>query len=251
MNTVPPTGTPRDALDQFIDALRAPARPHELAGAEDIVARMTAAISDTPAVASSLQESARMKSRLPRFAALTAAGVLSLGGVAAAATGTNPLRPVFGGGDATVEFPPASTTTAPVPTSTTSTTTTIVVTSSASDLSATLPEGTVPLPPGVPQDLCDTATNHGEAVSTVAKDRSTTGAEHGAAVSAVAKSDCGKNDVADDTTGSETETEAADVDQDVDVDAQGTTKLSPKTTNPGKGQGKGQGNQGQGKGNNK
>src|SRR5207253_7485970 len=41
--------------------------------------------------------------------------------------------------------------------------------------------------------ICATAANHGEAVSSIAKDKSTKGAEHGAAVSAIAKSDCGKD----------------------------------------------------------
>src|SRR6266853_1799197 len=42
--------------------------------------------------------------------------------------------------------------------------------------------------------ICATAANHGEAVSSVAKDDSTVGADHGAAVSTMANSDCGKTD---------------------------------------------------------
>jgi hypothetical protein len=255
MTSVPPSDTSRAAFDAFVDALHGPARPHELAGAEDIVARMAAVIADTPAA--SIQESTPMKSRLPRFAAFTAAGVLSLGGVAAAATGTNLLKPVLDAGGAPA-FPRASTTTV-VTTTTTArpTTTTVVVTSAASDLTTTtvLPEGTstsVPLPPGVDPNLCETARNHGEAVSTVAKDSSTTGAEHGAAVSAVAQSDCGKNKTEDENAGTESDSStASDQESEVEDQDERSSSLTPSAKGNNSQGNNGQGNNGQGKGKNK
>ncbi|HUP75257.1 MAG TPA: hypothetical protein VM282_19590 [Acidimicrobiales bacterium] len=48
------------------------------------------------------------------------------------------------------------------------------------------------------EEICAAATNHGAAVSAVAKGKSTVGAAHGAAVSEMAESDCGKTDDASD-----------------------------------------------------
>lgn len=110
--------------------------------------------------------------------AMSTVGLLFVGGVAAAATGTNPLSPLL---DVRQDAGPALTTTTTTTTvGTTTTTTAGPVAAAALDTQA----------------ICDEADNHGEAVSTVAKDERTVGAEHGAAVSLMAKSDCGK--VADD-----------------------------------------------------
>ena len=117
-----------------------------------------------------------MSHPLRHLVAMSTVGLLFVGGVAAAATGTNPLSPLLG---ASEDAGPSLTTT--------TTTTTLGTTTDAA-----------PVAPGAldTQAICDEAENHGEAVSAVAKDPSTTGAEHGAAVSDMAKSDCGK--VADD-----------------------------------------------------
>jgi hypothetical protein len=111
----------------------------------------------------------------PRFRSLvlSATGVIFVGGVAAAATGTG-LSPLLDGiGD-------------------TSTTTTTVVASDAATAAGDVP------PAWTDEEwaaICDDATNHGDAVSTVAQDPRTTGREHGEAVSAMAHTDCGKTAV--------------------------------------------------------
>jgi hypothetical protein len=110
---------------------------------------------------------------------MSTAGLLFVGGVAAAATGTNPLSPLL---NASEDAGPALTTT---------TTTTIgTTTTTGAPLAATALDTDA---------VCAEAANHGEAVSTVAKDKSTVGAEHGAAVSKMAQSDCGKVAVDDET----------------------------------------------------
>jgi len=113
--------------------------------------------------------------------AMSTAGLLFVGGVAAAATGTNPLSPLLGPSE---DAGPALTTT-------TTTTTTIGTTTTSGTPSALAALDTAA--------VCAEADNHGEAVSAVAKDDSTVGAEHGAAVSTMAKSDCGKETVDDET----------------------------------------------------
>ena len=112
---------------------------------------------------------------LRSLVAMSTVGLLFVGGVAAAATGTNPLSPLLGANE---DAGPSSTTTTTLGTTTT-TTTDGSIAAAALDTEVICPEG---------------VSNHGEAVSTVAKDDATVGAEHGAAVSDVAKSDCGKTD---------------------------------------------------------
>ena len=113
--------------------------------------------------------------------AMSTVGLLFVGGVAAAATGTNPLSPLLGPSE---DAGPALTTT------TTTTTTIGTTTTTGAPLAAAALDTDV---------ICDEAANHGAAVSAIAKDDSTVGAEHGAAVSKMAKSDCGKVAVDDET----------------------------------------------------
>jgi hypothetical protein len=164
---------PHARLHELVTALRAPAQPAELHGAEAVAAQMAEVITAHPP----RKESSRM-SRIPRVATIAAVAVLGFGGVAAAATGTNPLSPLLGEGlpVGSTTTSTSSTTTTNVPTSTTTT----VITSAA--------------PIVCPADVV----NHGDAVSQVAQDPSTTGAEHGQAVSEMAKSDCGKPESASD-----------------------------------------------------
>ncbi|MEO8693283.1 MAG: hypothetical protein ABI658_07180 [Acidimicrobiales bacterium] len=111
--------------------------------------------------------------------AMSTVGLLFVGGVAAAATGTNPLSPLLG----------TSEDAGPSLTTTTTTTTTIGTTTTTGAPVALATEV-----------VCDEdAANHGEAVSAVATDADTVGADHGAAVSEMAKSDCGKVAVEDET----------------------------------------------------
>ena len=117
---------------------------------------------------------------LRNLVAMSTVGLLFVGGVAAAATGSNPLSPLLGANE---DAGPALTTTTTTTVGTT-TTTTAAADAAALDDEVVCPEG----------DLA----NHGDAVSEVARDKSTVGAEHGAAVSAMAKSDCGKTDGSDD-----------------------------------------------------
>ena len=117
-----------------------------------------------------------MSRRLPRLVALSTTGLLFVGGVAAAAAGTNALSPTLGANrDATpLVTTTTTTTTAPTPDATTTADT------DSESLSV--------------DEICAQATNHGEAVSAIAHDKDNVGAEHGAAVSAMAKRDCGKDD---------------------------------------------------------
>jgi hypothetical protein len=114
---------------------------------------------------------------------MTAAGVIFAGGVAAAATGTNALSPLF---DMRNDAGPPATVLVET------TTTTIGITATGDDESGLSAEEL--------EAICESASNHGEAVSAVAQDKSTVGAAHGAAVSEMAQSDCGKTDENDDDT---------------------------------------------------
>ena len=116
---------------------------------------------------------------LRSLVAMSTVGLLFVGGVAAAATGNNPLSPLLGTNE---DAGPALTTTTTTTLGTT-TTTEAPIAAAALDTEVICP---------------DDVSNHGEAVSAVATDKSTVGAEHGAAVSAMAKSDCGKSDNGDD-----------------------------------------------------
>ena len=77
-------------LAPFVEALRGPATAGELAAEAAVVDLMVVAI--TPPT--TLKDRRIMKSRFARTAAIAAAVVLSAGGVAAAATGANPLGPI-------------------------------------------------------------------------------------------------------------------------------------------------------------
>jgi hypothetical protein len=130
----------------------------------------------------------------PRFRSLvlSASGVIFVGGVAAAATGGG-LTSFMDG----IESGP---------------TTTVAVTSTTlADTSLAVEEGDA-LTDDEIAAICAEAANHGEGVSTVAKDDGAQGREHGELVSKVAKSDCGKTDADDDDTDSDapTTTEADD-----------------------------------------
>ena len=125
-------------LADFVDALRSPATPAELAAQDTVLDLMTSAL----APATTAQDRRFMKSHLARTIALATAGVLSVGGVAAAATGTNPLAPILSesDGDPMLAEPVDSTTT--TSTSTTSTTTVVVTTTGVSIVTTTTAAGT-------------------------------------------------------------------------------------------------------------
>jgi hypothetical protein len=89
------------SLAEFAAALRAPATPRELGGESAVLDLMVAAIA--PPIPS--KDRRMMKHRFARTAAIAAVAVLSVGGVAAAATGTNPLRPIVSGSDSSPERP--------------------------------------------------------------------------------------------------------------------------------------------------
>jgi hypothetical protein len=171
----------RSSVQDVLAALRAPARPHELEDRADIVDRMATVI----ATSHPSKEPARMSpfARIPRVAVVAAVGVLGFGGVAAAATGTNPLDPVLG------DEVPASTT--ELPTTTLEPTTTVTGSTEAPETTiVSAPPASTPIEVVCPDDVA----NHGDAVSQVAQDHSVTGADHGTAVSEMAQSDCGKVD---------------------------------------------------------
>jgi hypothetical protein len=126
-----------------------------------------------------------------RIFLMTTAGVLFAGGVAAAATGNNAFSPLL---DVASDSSP--------------TTTVVVETNETAD--ALVVDPSDGLSPEELDVICAEASNHGEAVSAVAHDKTTVGAEHGAAVSAMAHRDCGKTD-------EETDDETETVEQDADA----------------------------------
>ena len=204
-------------LAPFVEALRGPATAGELAAEAAVVDLMVVAI--TPPT--TLKDRRIMKSRFARTAAIAAAVVLSAGGVAAAATGTNPLGPIvhFADDGPNLETAPGETTTttstgAPPTTSTTSTSTT-------STTSTT-----------VPAAAC-ADDNHGEHVSAVAKFKTDDGDDnHGTAVSNAAHATgahCADTDhhVADDTDDDASEMHGVDKHEAADGDESGSHNGGP------------------------
>lgn len=215
---LPPTG-PEDLLAtdprlaEFVDALRGPATPAELAAQDTVLDLMASALAPATAraEASTAKDRRFMKSHLARTIALATAGVLSVGGVAAAATGTNPLAPMFSesDGDPTLAEPVDSTTT--TSTTTSSTTTVVVTTTGVSIVTTTTAAGTTDVDDDE-DDKCPK--NHGEKVSAVAKDKSNDdGQPHGKTVSEAART---KDDECDDDDDDEVAESADDSDDDAD-----------------------------------
>ena len=190
-------------LDALLDVLRQPARPDELAGEQEAVAAMAAAL------ASSHQEGLAPVpiKHTRKFAAVGVAAALILGGVTAAAAS------VLSGSsnDNRVEIPsqPASSTTSTSLETTTSSSSVPDTTSTSSSVPET--NTTAVTDPGTtattdddttdPTVEDDTSTtidcpdgvrNHGDFVSDVARDTAA-GPGHGEAVSAAARSDCGQD----------------------------------------------------------
>ncbi len=184
------------SLAEFAAALRAPATPRELGGESAVLDLMVAAIA--PPIPS--KDRHMMKHRFARTAAIATVAVLSIGGVAAAATGTNPLRPIVNGSDNSSERPVNG----------------LVVTNPKDESSdppvprlnsTTTSPTTTTAPPPTSTAIATNATtecteaNHGAQVSEVAKDKSEDGERnHGAVVSAAAhdKNDCDEIDDASD-----------------------------------------------------
>jgi uncharacterized membrane protein YgcG len=188
------------ALDELLGALRQPARPDELAGEQEAVGALAAAV-----------ESSRQKGPVPvrasahtrKLAAVAVGAALIVGGVTAAAAS------VFKGpnGPSTVIIPSqtpststsstvAGTSTSAAPTTSTtaaSTTSSSVAESTTTSSVAESTTSSVPdtTPPAIicPEDV----ENHGDFVSGVAHE-TPPGPGHGDAVSEAAKSDCGKKD---------------------------------------------------------
>ena len=161
-----------------LDALRCPPRPHELVAGAAVVSEMSTLVAASTVVAPVRPRAGRLGRRT---AGLALAGVVAVGGVAAAATGT--LESVVGGGPDPV-----------------------------------LVEVLLDPTEGVPAIVaCEDATSHGEYVSSVAKS-TPPGPGHGEAVSEAAKSDCGKKTDEDKKTDEEKHAAAADDDDDDDDD---------------------------------
>lgn len=216
-------------LEAFFAALRQPALPHEIEAQGSVVEQMRRAIAEQSAA--SVRPAARTATRrLGKGAIAAAVAVLSLGGVAAAATGNNPLAPILATDDSPrLEAPKDSSTTTTSSTTSSSTTTRAASTTAPTTTRA---EGT-----GVDDDTdddsgkkpagevkCDDAKNHGDYVSSVARS--------GGDVVAAAKSDCGKKKSDDDDDDdddnkpkrSSTTTRSGDDDDDDDGDRGSSTK---------------------------
>lgn len=144
-----------------------------------------------------------MKHRLARTIAVAAAAVLSAGGVAAAATGINPLRPIVSGAGNSSEHPTGGllqtnfteSNEPPVPKLTTTTSTTTSTTSTSTSTTST----TAPPPTSTTVAAANdcTTTTHGAEVSAVARDKNNDSEQnHGTTVSATAhdKTDCDELD---------------------------------------------------------
>lgn len=208
------------ALADLVDALRAPATPDELAHATTTIASMRAAMS-TP---NPNHKDRRVKHTFARTAALATAAVLSAAGVAAAATGTNPLEPLGVGGDGPVLETVETTTTTSAPP-----TTIVVATTSTTTTSTTTTSTTSTTVPAAAAVACET---HGERVSTEAKDESDEDERHGAVVSEVARThtdECDHDEDDDDeratsTSTSTTRVEDHDEDEDDDHETEGAAR---------------------------
>jgi hypothetical protein len=181
-------------MDEILATLQSPARARELEGEEALVDAMAAAI-----IVDHPEELAHMTSRTRpvKLGLLAGAAVLSLAGVAAAATGVlpdgKPARPPISTSTTiaeaaltatteptgTMTIPETTTTSAPAATITVPDTTTV-----AGGAALSVPP--VSAPP-CPADV----RNHGDYVSRVAHE-TPPGPDHGRIVAAAAQSDCGQ-----------------------------------------------------------
>ena len=237
-------------IDAIVAALQSPARAEELEGEEALVGAMAAAV-----VAIDHEEPVSM-TFLPRplkLGLIAGVAVLSVAGVAAAATGAlperRPDRPVATTVLETTSTSPevtAAAVTAADPTTvlspSTSPTEAATTTPAGSPGIAELAQGLGALPGSAPP-CPDDVENHGQYVSDVAQG-TPPGPGHGEVVSAAAQSDCGK-DVA--TTDSDEPDPAAMAAHRADTDPAKPGK-GGSNGQDGEGQGQGQG-QGQGAGN--
>jgi hypothetical protein len=137
-----------------------------------------------------------MSRPIRRLVTVSTVSLLFVGGAAAAATGSSSLSPLLGGSDDSGPQATIHVTTTSAPTSTAATADSIAAASVESDVS------------------CETAKNHGAAVSSVAHDEELVGAPHGAAVSEMAQTDCGKTEDDDEI---EADSEPADETTDDDI----------------------------------
>ena len=184
-------------IDAIVDALQSPARAEELEGEEALVGAMAAAV-----VAIDHEEPASMtsRSRPLKLGLIAGVAVLSVAGVAAAATGAlperRPDRPVATTVVETTSTSPSATT---VDATTLDPTTTVSPSPSPTDVAPTNPAGIVEAAdvvqgqgvPAIAPPCPDDVVNHGQYVSGVAHD-TPPGPGHGEVVSAAAQSDCGK-----------------------------------------------------------
>jgi len=195
-------------LNVFLETLRAPSHPSELAMQRAVVSEMMSRIAVPTPTPRHVRRGTTGR-RVTRHVAFgAAAAVLSLGGVAAAATGVNPLAPIIGGSAApSLEEIPA---TSQATTSTSAVGSTrpaeVASTSSGPATSGTEKESSSSAPTSIE---CAEG-NHGKTVSSVAKSAvpgkpETKGANHGSVVREAAKSDCGKNSADGETEESEKE----------------------------------------------
>lgn len=227
-------------LTGFLEALRAPSHSSELLMERDVMAKMMENIkaTSTPPVRGRNGKAGRRITR--RVAVGAAAAVLSLGGVAAAATGVNPLSPLIGGSpdpslEVVSETTSSSSTTVPtsLPAATSSSTTASGSSStSAGGSSSTSAGGSSTTAKSessaTPTSIECVDGNHGKTVSSVAQSGTpgkpeTPGANHGSVVREAAKSDCGKD--------SGTETEDSDDDEPpTTTGAAKSSEAKPSTT---------------------
>jgi uncharacterized membrane protein YgcG len=191
-------------IDAIVAALQSPARAEELEGEEALVGAMASAVA---AIDHEEPASMTLRSRPLKFGLIAGVAVLSVAGVAAAATGAlperRPDRPVATTVLETTSTSPQVTAVAVTAVDPTAVDPTAVVSPSTSptEVATTTPaeppgtadvvqgQGALPaIAPPCPADVV----NHGQYVSGVAHD-TPPGPGHGEIVSAAAQSDCGKD----------------------------------------------------------
>jgi hypothetical protein len=155
-------------LPEVLDALRSPATPAELSGEAAVLDRMMAVLVASPVA----KETHHMRKPAARFAAIAAAALVALGGVAAAATGTLPLpgpdRPSL---QSTAEEPATTLASFLGTPTTTGAPTTGAPTSTAAVTTTTSAEGRDDKGTPGAAPSCEAAENHGAFVSGQAHER--------------------------------------------------------------------------------
>ncbi len=220
-------------LRDFFEALRTPSHASELALEHAIVPTMLENIKVPMPVLSKTRSGKAGRRFTRRVAVGAAAVVLSLGGVAAAATGVNPLSPIMGGSaQPSLEAAP-ETTQAPSTTRSAASSSTTAGSSSDTTEDSSSPSVSIECVEG----------NHGKTVSSVAQSNTpgkpaTPGENHGSLVREAAKSDCGKDSTDTDTGASKEDESPATTAASTPTATSASTSLPSKSA-PGNSGGKG------------